>query len=190
MKRTLDLTGALIGIVLLWPVALLVALAIRLDSRGPAIFSQQRVGRRGRAFLCHKFRTMHVDTPERPTHESVASDVTTVGRVLRRTKLDELPQLVNVLRGEMSLVGPRPCLPVQQRLIDARRARGIDALRPGITGLAQVNGIDMSDPERLAAVDGEYARRQGLVLDLWLILASLPMGRWIAPPVEVTRSPG
>lgn len=190
MKRTLDLAGALVGIALLWPVALGVALAIRLDSCGPAVFPQQRVGRHGRPFRCLKFRSMHVDAPQRPTHESVAADVTRVGRVLRRTKLDELPQLLNVIRGEMSLVGPRPCLPTQRQLIDARRARGVEALRPGITGLAQVNGIDMSDPERLAEADADYARRQSLLLDVRLILASLPFGRRIAPPVAARRSAG
>ncbi len=106
-------------------------------------------------FLLVKFRTMRPDTASVATHLAQASSITRLGRFLRRTKLDELPQLWNVLKGEMSLVGPRPCLVSQVELIAAREARGVFAVRPGITGLAQVNGIDMSDPERLAKMDSE-----------------------------------
>jgi lipopolysaccharide/colanic/teichoic acid biosynthesis glycosyltransferase len=95
--------------------------------------------------------------------------ITAFGRWMRKWKLDELPQIINVLRGDMSFVGPRPCLPSQSQLIDARRARGIFAVRPGITGLAQLQGIDMSNPERLAAVDGEYLQRAGLGFDLVML---------------------
>ena len=186
MKRSLDLAVSVIGLAVLWPILLLVAAAIKLDSRGPAVFSQVRAGRDGAPFRCHKFRSMYIETPERPTHESVASDITPVGRWLRRSKLDELPQLVNVVAGEMSLVGPRPCLPSQEELVEARRARGVLAMRPGITGLAQVNRIDMSNPEWLATVDAEYAERQSFWFDLRLILATLPFCSRCAPPVRST----
>lgn len=181
MNRALELVCAIAGLALLWPLAIVIALAIRLDTRGPATISQVRVGRGERLFRCHKFRSMHVGTRERPTHESAASDVTRVGGFLRKSKLDELPQLVNVVAGEMSFVGPRPCLPSQIALIEARRAHGVYDVRPGITGLAQVNGIDMSDPQRLAKVDAVYVRQRGLWTDLQIALATMPFGRRFAP---------
>lgn len=184
VKRAVDVVGAGLGLAALWPVALAVMLVIRLDSKGPAIFTQVRVGRDERPFRCHKLRSMHVSAPERPSHESAASDVTRVGRFLRRSKLDELPQLVNVLKGEMSLVGPRPCLPTQTRLIEARRKLGVNRARPGITGLAQVHGIDMSEPERLARTDAAYLAKTSLLGDLILVLASLPGGRRLRPDVQ------
>mgnify|MGYP000418642030 CR=1 FL=1 len=120
---------------------------------GSPIFTQQRVGRSGRLFTLIKFRTMSIATKSVATHEVDAAAITALGGFLRRTKLDELPQLFNVLKGDMSLVGPRPCLPSQQLLIQERERRGVLVVRPGITGLAQVNGIDMSEPVRLAEVD-------------------------------------
>ena len=117
-------------------------------------------------------------THRRSVHgkRSTAADVTRVGYFLRKTKLDELPQLINVLAGDMSLVGPRPCLPSQKNLIEARRRLGVNTVRPGITGLAQVNGVDMSVPERLARIDAGYVATASLLMDLRLILASLPGG--------------
>ena len=146
MKRLVDICAALFGLVLSSPLVAVAVLAIRRESPGPAIFRQQRVGRWGREFTCYKLRTMYVGTAHLPTHETQASAVTPLGQKLRRWKLDELPQLFNVLTGEMSLVGPRPCLPTQTALIEARRTRNVFAVRPGITGLAQVRGIDMSEP--------------------------------------------
>ncbi len=182
MKRALEVTASLAGLVVLAPVALAVALAIRLESPGPAVFSQVRVGRGERLFRCHKFRSMRVGTPERATHDMVRSDVTRVGRFIRRSKLDELPQLWNVVRGDMSLVGPRPCLPTQTELIAARRQRGVYELRPGITGLAQVEGIDMSAPQRLARVDALYRSRASLKLDALILLRTfVPRARTRAP---------
>jgi O-antigen biosynthesis protein WbqP len=170
MKRAFDLLATVVGLAAVWPLMLVAMVAIRLDSPGPAIFAQRRVGRSGVPFICYKLRTMHADTAQLPTHEMSASVVTSVGRFLRRWKLDELPQLYNVLRGEMSLVGPRPCLPAQTELIEARLREGALGVRPGITGLAQVKGIDMSDPGRLAGVDGLYARTQSLRGDVLLLL--------------------
>jgi len=127
------------------------------DTRSP-LFRQERVGRHQRPFTLVKFRTMRLDTASVATHLAEASAVTPFGRFLRRTKLDELPQLWNVLKGEMSLVGPRPCLPNQEELIAERQKRGVFEVPPGITGLAQVNGIDMSEPARLAEVDERMIR--------------------------------
>jgi len=119
---------------------------------------------------------MHLGTPNIPTHEATASHVTSVGRFLRRTKLDELPQLYNVLRGEMSLVGPRPCLPSQTELVRLRQERGITNIRPGITGLAQIRGIDMSNPARLCDADAEYLASASTMLDLRILLGTVFSG--------------
>jgi len=116
---------------------------------------------------------MYRDTRNAPSHETGASAVTPIGRYLRRLKLDELPQLWNVLVGEMSFVGPRPCLPSQTELIASRRARGLYKIRPGITGVSQVAGIDMSEPERLALHDATYLRDMSLTTDLRLIAATI-----------------
>lgn len=169
VKRTFDFAAALVGLLIAWPLVVVLALLIRRGSDGPGILSQTRVGKNGRPFQCYKLRTMRKDAPQVPTHDAPPSLVTPIGAFLRRSKLDELPQLWNVLRGDMSLVGPRPCLPSQAELIAERQRRGVLALRPGITGLAQVAGIDMSDPIRLAEKDAEYLHRQSFLLDLWIL---------------------
>ncbi|NLY92711.1 MAG: sugar transferase [Myxococcales bacterium] len=152
MIRALDIVLSLIGLVVGAP--LFAALyVLGLFDTGSPIFAQERVGRGKRPFKLLKFRTMRVDTAHVATHLASPDAVTPLGRFLRRTKLDELPQLVNVLRGEMSLVGPRPCLFNQEELIAERESRGVFAARPGITGLAQVSGIDMSTPRLLAETD-------------------------------------
>lgn len=150
--RVLDLLLSFIGLVLAAPLILLIFILGILDTGSP-IFRQQRVGRHRQLFNLIKFRTMKVDTAHVASHLASQSAITTFGRFLRRTKLDELPQLLNVLKGEMSLVGPRPCLTSQQELIDEREKRGVFNVRPGITGLAQINEIDMSTPKLLAETD-------------------------------------
>lgn len=152
MTRVLDILLALVGLCCLWPVMLAVYVLGLFDTGSP-IFVQQRVGRGQRPFNLIKFRTMTVATESVATHLANRSAVTRLGAFLRKTKLDELPQLINVLKGEMSLVGPRPCLFNQQELIVEREARGVFAVLPGITGLAQVNEIDMSTPRKLAEWD-------------------------------------
>jgi lipopolysaccharide/colanic/teichoic acid biosynthesis glycosyltransferase len=150
--RLLDFVFALLGLVFGLPV-LLVLVVIGLFDTGSPIFRQQRVGRNKKPFILVKFRTMKKDTASVASHLASASAITPFGHFLRRTKLDELPQLWNVLKGEMSLVGPRPCLFNQEELIDERESRGVLSARPGITGLAQVNDIDMSTPRLLAETD-------------------------------------
>ena len=172
-KQIFDLAGAALLLVATSPVLVLAVLAVRASSRGPAIFSQTRVGRDGRLFRCHKLRTMYVGTPSLPSHEAPANSVTSVGRVLRKFKLEELPQFWNVLKGEMSLVGPRPCLPTQTELIECRRRLGVLAAVPGITGLAQIRGIDMSNPELLAETDATYLRTASFWLDLRILIGTL-----------------
>lgn len=172
MKRTFDILLAALALPFAAVLIGGLALVVRLTSPGPALFRQTRVGRDERPFTCLKLRSMRRDTPDAPSHEVGASAVTGVGRVMRRTKFDELPQLWNILVGEMSFVGPRPCLPSQQALIVARRARGLYAIRPGITGVAQVAGVDMADPERLARLDATYLADMSLGADLRLIVAT------------------
>jgi O-antigen biosynthesis protein WbqP len=155
--RFLDVVLSAIGLVVTLPLMLVLWLFGWWDTRSP-LFRQERVGLYQRPFTLVKFRTMRPGTASVATHLAEASAVTPFGRFLRRTKLDELPQLWNVLKGEMSLVGPRPCLPNQEELIAERQRRGVFEVRPGITGLAQVNGIDMSEPARLAEVDERMIR--------------------------------
>ena len=173
MKRLMDIAFSLLGLLLLWPFLVAALLLVRATSPGPGLFRQQRVGRDQKPFVCNKLRTMRIGTAETPTHLAPSSAITPVGRILRASKLDELPQLYNVLVGDMSLVGPRPCLPTQRELISARVAHGVFRIRPGITGLAQITGVDMSDPERLAAVDADYIRTRTLAGDLRLLLATV-----------------
>lgn len=172
MKRITDLAIAVLSLPLAAPLILICMALVRLTSPGSAIFRQTRVGLHEQRFTCYKLRTMHANTRNAPSHETAASAVTPIGKWLRRLKLDELPQLWNIVRGDMSFVGPRPCLPSQVELIAERRARGLYALRPGITGVSQVAGIDMSDPERLAASDAAYLKNMSLATDLRLILAT------------------
>ena len=173
MKRIADVVIVLMGLPLAVPVILLCMAVVKLSSRGPAIFRQTRVGLHEKPFTCYKLRSMYIDTRDAPSHETAASAVTPAGKWLRRLKLDELPQLWNILRGDMSFVGPRPCLPSQVELIAARRAHGLYAIRPGITGVAQVAGIDMSDPQKLARTDAEYLRNMSLATDVRLIRATV-----------------
>lgn len=150
--RLLDIVFSLTGLVLGFPVLVLLTI-IGLFDTGSPVFRQERVGRFKKTFTLVKFRTMKPDTASVASHLASASAITPFGGFLRRTKLDELPQLWNVLKGEMSLVGPRPCLFNQQELISEREQRGVFNHRPGITGLAQVNDIDMSTPVLLAETD-------------------------------------
>lgn len=157
LKRLMDLVFALLGLVLGFPVLVILYL-IGLFDTGSPIFRQVRVGQDGKPFTLVKFRTMRMDTASVASHLASSSSITRFGNFLRRTKLDELPQLWNVLKGEMSLVGPRPCLFNQEELIAERESLGVLKVRPGITGLAQVNNIDMSTPRLLAETDARMLR--------------------------------
>jgi O-antigen biosynthesis protein WbqP len=159
LLRIFDLVSSIFGLVVAAPVMLIAAVAVRIDSPGSAIFAQARVGRHRRVFICYKLRTMSSDTPQGGSHEIGCARITRAGRLLRRTKIDELPQLWNVLRGEMSLVGPRPCLPGMGELIAERDRLGVYTVRPGITGPAQIAGLDMSNPRALARADAEWLCR-------------------------------
>lgn len=152
MLRIFDFTFALLGLIIAFPV-LLVIYVLGLFDTGSPLFRQERVGRHQKPFVLVKFRTMKIDTASVASHLASSASITRMGAFLRKTKLDELPQLWNVLKGEMSLVGPRPGLFNQQELTTERAQRGVFDVRPGITGLAQVNEIDMSTPALLAETD-------------------------------------
>jgi O-antigen biosynthesis protein WbqP len=162
MIRTFDLLFSFLGLVFLSPALFVLLMIGWLDNRSP-LFHQQRAGRYQQPFVLVKFRTMRPDTVSVATHLADASAITRFGRFLRRTKLDELPQLWNVFKGDMSLVGPRPCLFNQKELITERAQRGVFNYRPGITGLAQIQCIDMSTPELLAKTDAEMLKRLDLM---------------------------
>ena len=166
MLRFLDIVLAGFGLLVVLPL-MAVLFLIGLFDTGAPLFQQTRVGRYQKPFTLVKFRTMRPDTQSVASHLANPSAVTPLGAFLRRTKLDELPQLWNVLKGEMSLVGPRPCLFNQTELIEERASRGVFAARPGITGLAQTNGIDMSTPKLLAETDARML--QGLRLAAYFI---------------------
>ena len=171
MKRIFDLLAALGLMLILAPLFLLVVLAVRLTSVGPVLFRTQRVGKGNKLFTMYKFRTMRIDTPQVATHLLKEPDqfLTPIGKLLRRTSLDELPQLINVLRGEMSLVGPRPALFNQDDLIALRTAGGVHEMTPGVTGWAQVNGRDeLPIPEKVK-LDEWYLKNRSFWLDLKIV---------------------
>lgn len=168
-KRAFDAALALPLVVVAVPVCAVLMLLVRLESAGSPLFVQRRVGRDGRIFAMPKIRTMYQDAPSVPSHHIGLAKVTRSGAWLRRLKLDELPQALSVLRGDMSFVGPRPCLPTQDELIAERAARGVDRLSPGITGPGQVAGVDMSTPARLAEIEAQYFSNATFTSDLKLM---------------------
>jgi len=184
LKRIVDLTAAIAAIVVFAIPMLVVAAAVRLTSPGPVLYWSSRVGRHNRNFRMPKFRSMRVGTPAVATHllQNPDAHLTPIGSFLRRSSLDELPQLWCVLKGEMSLVGPRPALFNQNELVALRTEYGVDALLPGLTGWAQINGRDeLAIPEKVR-LDADYLRRQSLALDLkiiWLTVAKVLGGQGV-----------
>ncbi|MEK4107358.1 sugar transferase [Paenibacillus sp. FSL R10-2791] len=169
VKQTIDFLLALIGMLVLWPVFLIIAIAIKTTSKGPILFKQKRLGKNKSEFYILKFRTMRTDTPQdMPTHLLEDPDffITKVGKFLRKTSLDELPQIINILKGEMSIVGPRPALWNQYDLIAERDKYGANDIKPGLTGWAQINGRDELPIEKKASLDGEYISEVSFGLDM------------------------
>lgn len=167
-KRILDFTLSLCGLTILMPAFLVLMLMIKLDSRGPVFFKQKRVGIHKTHFEILKFRTMRIDTPsDTPTHMLANPEqyITRVGQFLRKTSLDELPQIINILKGDMSIIGPRPALWNQYDLIAERDKYGANDVMPGLTGWAQVNGRDELEIPVKAKLDGEYVRHLGFRMD-------------------------
>ena len=170
--RLIDILASFIGLIILSPFILTIAIILFFEHRKP-FFIQTRVGRNQAQFRLVKFRSMSPKAADLPTHEVSADLITKTGKFIRATKLDELPQLWNVLKGEMSLVGPRPCLPTQEELINARLALGVFKLRPGITGPAQVKNIDMSTPKKLAVEDSQIVGNLTLPFYLKYVLMTV-----------------
>jgi O-antigen biosynthesis protein WbqP len=187
MKRLIDFVFAVVIILLSIPVFLLACVAIYLDDGAPVIFRQIRVGKLGRVFQCYKFRTMTLNIGDHPSHRVDIKAITRIGRTLRKYKIDELPQLFNVLEGTMSLVGPRPCLPLQMELVELRKKNGVLTVLPGITGLSQIRGIDMSTPAALVNSDKEYVHSQSLLFDLKILAATI-MGKGLNVDAAKTKN--
>lgn len=169
LKRIIDIVLSLLGLIILSPFYLIIILAIKLESKGPILFKQKRIGIAKTHFNILKFRTMRIDTPkDTPTHllDNPDQYITKVGRILRKTSLDELPQIWNIFVGQMSVIGPRPALWNQFDLIDARDQYGANDVPPGLTGWAQINGRDELPIKVKAKLDGEYVEKIGLWMDI------------------------
>lgn len=175
MKRLFDFVMSLIGIIVLSPIILIVALAVKLTSPGPMLFKQRRIGKNNDEFQIYKFRTMRIDTPNVPTHllENPEQWITPVGKFLRKTSLDELPQLFNILKGEMSIVGPRPALYNQIDLKEMRTEAGVHKLVPGLTGWAQINGRDEIPLSLKVKLDKEYLEKKNFLFDIKIIFMTV-----------------
>lgn len=176
LKRIIDFALSLIGLIVLSPVFIILCIWIKLDSKGPIFFKQKRVGKNKKYFNILKFRTMYIDTPkDMPTHMLSNPDqyITKAGKFLRKTSLDELPQIINILKGEMAIIGPRPALWNQDDLIAERDKYGANDIKPGLTGWAQINGRDELEIDVKAALDGEYVRRMSFPFDVKCFLGTI-----------------
>ncbi len=175
MKRIFDFTVSLVLIIALLPVFAVLSLIVLIDSGHPVIFKQYRVGKDNKLFYVYKFRTMKVDTRNTSTEDLKEADecITKSGRILRKTSLDELPQLFNVLTGKMSFVGPRPLIPEEKEIRNLRKEYGVYSVRPGITGWAQVNGRDMLSVKEKALFDKEYVEKQSFMFDIKILFKTV-----------------
>lgn len=175
-KRFYDFILALLGLIVLSPLFLMIMLIIKLDSKGPILFRQKRIGRHKKHFYILKFRTMRIDTPkDTPTHmlENPDQWITKMGKFLRKTSLDELPQIINILKGDMSIIGPRPALWNQYDLMDERDKYDVHRLYPGLTGYAQINGRDELPIPEKAKLDGYYVKQVSLLLDIKIFFGTI-----------------
>ena len=175
MKRGFDILSSLIAIVLFSPILLVLAIIVKCTSPGPVLFKQRRIGKDNQEFMIYKFRTMRIDTPNVATHllKNPEQYITPIGKFMRKTSLDELPQLFNILKGEMSVVGPRPSLYNQYDLIEMRTNAKVHTVRPGLTGLAQVSGRDELENEQKVYFDQQYVQNQSFLFDLKLIVLTV-----------------
>lgn len=174
-KRMIDIVSSLAGILLLSPIFLITAILIKLESRGPIIFKQLRAGKNSESFYIYKFRSMSVDAPNIATNDFTNSGmfITRVGKVIRKTSIDELPQLFNILKGDMSIVGPRPVILEEGDLIKLRKIYNVDSILPGITGWAQINGRDNIDVETKVVYDHEYLTKRSFRLDIYILVMTI-----------------
>lgn len=175
-KRLLDIIFGVILLICLLPLMMILAIWIKFDSRGPIIFKQERVGRNGKNFIIYKFRSMSADAPHQMATSEFSdalSYITRSGKFMRKTSLDELPQLFNVIRGDMSFVGPRPLILKEKKVLTLRHTNGAEKVTPGITGLAQVRGRDDVSDTQKAIYDGEYAQNLSLYLDIKILAKTI-----------------
>ena len=172
IKRLIDITFSMLGIIILSPVLIVVSILIKLESRGPIIFKQLRAGKNSKPFYIYKFRSMKIDTPNIATNDFTNASyyITKIGKFIRKTSLDEMPQLFNILKGDMSIVGPRPVILEESELIELRQAHNIDKILPGITGWAQINGRDNIGNKEKVKYDYEYLSRKSVLMDVYIIL--------------------
>lgn len=175
LKRSIDIILSTLGIIILSPVFLIISIIIKLESEGPIIFKQLRAGKDSKPFYIYKFRSMKSDAPNLSTNEfeDVNLFITKIGKFIRRTSIDELPQLINILKGDMSIVGPRPVILDEKELILLRKEYNIDSILPGITGLAQINGRDIIGTEEKVKLDYEYLQNKSLNLDVKIVFITI-----------------
>jgi O-antigen biosynthesis protein WbqP len=176
IKRIIDIVLSVLGLLLLSPFFLLIAICIKIDSKGSVFFRQLRVGKDKREFNIYKFRTMLTDSPnDMPTYllQNPEDHITRVGKFLRKTSLDELPQIINIIKGEMSIIGPRPVIRNEQQLFVEREKNEVYKVKPGLTGLAQVNGRDIISISDKAKLDGWYVKNVSFFLDLKIFLLTI-----------------
>ncbi|EPZ60390.1 bacterial sugar transferase family protein [[Clostridium] sordellii ATCC 9714] len=175
LKRSIDIILSTLGIIILSPVFLIISIIIKLESEGPIIFKQLRAGKDSKPFYIYKFRSMKADAPNLSTNEfeDVNLFITKIGKFIRRTSIDELPQLINILKGDMSIVGPRPVILDEKELILLRKEYNIDSILPGITGLAQINGRDIIGTEEKVKLDYEYLKNKSLNLDVKIVFITI-----------------
>ena len=175
MQRAFERFISLIFLIILSPICIIVAVFIKLNSKGPVFFTQQRIGKNNKLFKLYKFRTMKVGTPNVATDKlkDSKSYLTSVGKVLRKTSLDEIPQLINVLKGEMAFIGPRPALYNQYKLKELRTEAGVHILLPGITGWAQINGRDHNNDEQKTRLDRYYLENRSVILDIKILFLTI-----------------
>jgi O-antigen biosynthesis protein WbqP len=173
VKRLFDIVFSVILLIFLLPIFLVISVIIRFQDGGPSIFIQDRIGKNGVLFRFYKFRSMPLSTPNVESKDTIKLQITPFGKFIRRTNLDELPQFFNVLKGDMSFIGPRPPIPSQLDLIDLRKKNSAISLSPGLTGWAQVNSHDGMSVEQKAKFDGEYALRIGFLFDCFILLKTV-----------------
>ena len=172
IKRVLDIVCSILGIIVLSPILVIVSILIKLESKGPIIFKQLREGKCSKTFYIYKFRIMKIETPNIATNDFTDSHVyiTRIGKIIRKTSIDEIPQLFNILKGDMSIVGPRPVILEEVDLIELRKSYNIDKILPGITGWAQINGRDNIGNEEKVKYDYEYLMNKSFTMDLYIIV--------------------
>ena len=176
IKRIIDVVLSLIAIIILFIPCVIISICIKVESKGPVFFKQKRVGKNKKYFMIYKFRTMRTDTPkDMPTHMLNNPDlyITKVGKILRKTSLDELPQIINIIKGDMSIIGPRPALWNQDDLIAERDKYGANDIKPGLTGLAQISGRDELEIPVKAKLDGEYTKNISFLLDVKIFFKTI-----------------